>query len=389
MNEKINLTKVDGSTIQVDLVCFLEVVATGRRFIFYTLNEVLGNDANATVKIYVSKVKQNNPALDAPMTGDEWQLFTKNVMKSTIQGSPCPEVKYVPMTELGNPISVGGKAIAMPVFHDYINKQRGLYAESVATSVNDAPQEVAPMTDVQQPEAPQSTNTAPQAPDTMTTQTTVEPSSAPGLASDNLQSNTSFEFASQSANIFDTQSATPAEAPVAVEPTPAATTSATLEPQDTLSIQTPFSESENNVENNGAGAVLEPIDVASIEAKYEEMIANINKLKEQELEAAKRYNATIELSAMHREQHANYVQNEQVKEAPATTVEPAAVVPDATQVMPSESTPQPNPMPGAVTSTTGAINPMEPTPVTPVVPEPVPTTSANLETNWFDMPNNQ
>ncbi len=389
MNEKINLTKVDGTVIQVDLVCFLEVVATGRRFVFYTLNEVMGNDANATVKIYVSKVKQDNPTLDAPMTGDEWQLFTKNVMKSTIQGAPCPEVKYVPMTELTNPVSVGEKAIAMPVFHDYINKQRGLYAESVATLVSENPQAIDSMPDVQQSEVSQSATTTLQAPDTLTAQTTVEPVSTPGPVADNLQTNTSFEFAPQSANIFDTAPAAPTEAPLAVEPTPTATTSATLEPQDTLSVDASASEPASSDDNNGTSAILEPIDIASIEAKYAEMLETINKLKEQELEAAKRYNATIELSAMHKEQHANYVQNEQVKEAPATTVEPAAVVPGATQVMPSEPTPQPNPMLGAVTPTTESINPMEPTPVTPVVPEPVPTTSANLETNWFDMPSNQ
>ena len=97
-----------------------------------------------------------------------------------------------------------------------------------------------------------------------------------------------------------------------------------------------------------------PIDLVEIEKKYEEMIATINRLKEQELEAAKRYNATIELSAMHNEQHANYVASEQSKE---TVVNSAPSV--------------------------------EPTPVETVVPEPVQTQVSNptdIETNWFDMP---
>lgn len=388
MNEKINLIKADGTTIQADLICFLEVLATGRRFVFYTLNEVMGADANATVKIYVSKVKQDNPALDASMTGDEWQLFTKTVMKSTIQGVPCNEVKYISMSELVNPVSITEKAIAMPVFHDYINKQRGLYAEAVATGNSVTQELTAPVTEPQVTATPETPVEAPQAPDTMTAQTTVDPTTAPIAAADSSSlNNTNFEVVSQAANIFDNPVAAPA--PLAVEPSSEATTSATLEPQDTVPVQEVQAE-DSSEDSNGSSAVLEPIDLAMIEMKYKEMIDNINKLKEQELEAAKRYNATIELSAMHKEQHANYIQNEQVKETPAQPVEPTPVVSQEPVAATVDPTPQANPNPfdaSAINPT--AVNPAEPTPVTPVVPEPAPVTTANLETNWFDMPNNQ
>lgn len=393
MNEKINFTKADGTSVQVDLICFLEVVASARRFVFYTLNEVIGTDANATVKIYVAKVKQDNAVLDTPITPEEWQLFTKTVMKSTIQGVPCNEIKYVPMTELSNPVSVGEKAIAMPVFHDYISKQRGLYAQNVAVVENTlASQGTGAVTPAvpgpQEPQVQPVTEVPPQAPDTMTAQTTAEtlpqePVVEESVADANapVGAETSFEV-SGTGNIFD-QPAAPFVAPTAVEPTPAATTSATLEPQDTLSAQGTDTGFVGTIDN-GTAAVLEPIDVSSIEAKYDEMIANLNKLKVQELEAANRYNATIQLSAMHKEQHANYVQSEQGKEASEPNGS-APLMADAT-IAPANPIPVAEPQESVVAS---PAMPNEPTPVTPVVPEPVPVSPANLETNWFDMPNGQ
>ena len=91
-------------------------------------------------------------------------------------------------------------------------------------------------------------------------------------------------------------------------------------------------------------------------ALVKETIPYKRKEPEEELEAAKRYNATIELSAMHNEQHANYIANEQNKEIDTVT--------------PIET-------------------PIEPEAVTPVIPEPTvaPITSpTDIETNWFDMP---
>ena len=112
------------------------------------------------------------------------------------------------------------------------------------------------------------------------------------------------------------------------------------------------------------------------------MIANINKLREQELEAAKRYNATIELSAMHKEQHASFVQ-EQVKTEPIVQTQ-SVVQPEVTQPIVENIVP---PMDSPIAT---PVNPVqEPVPVTPVVPDPVAATPQNMETNWFDMPNNQ
>ena len=78
------------------------------------------------------------------------------------------------------------------------------------------------------------------------------------------------------------------------------------------------------------------------------MIDDINELKNREIEAAKRYNATLELNAMHNAQHASYVQSEQSV---------------------SESTIKPI---------------VEPTPIvaTPIEPQ---VNNVDIETNWFDM----
>ena len=143
--------------------------------------------------------------------------------------------------------------------------------------------------------------------------------------------------------------------------------------------------------STGTAIKLEPIDLSTIEAKYAEMIEEINKLKEKELEAAKRYNATIELSAMHSEQHANYVQNdlkESLAAQEATIVSPEIAPTPVAPEAPVTGSPAPAPTP-EVQPAPAAAPTIEPAPVTPVVPEPAPAAPQDLETNWFDMPNNQ
>lgn len=357
MNDKINLTKLDGTNISADLICFLENISTGKRYVYYTLNEVVnGNDANSTVKIYVSKVQQNNPQLDTVITEEDWGLL-KGYMSDALKGNVNPQIKYIPISELVNPVSVSEKAIAMPTSYDYINKQRGIYAESVATS-SDSGSTVSPVVD---------------------SQPTVDPAVAP----DTLSATTTIENVLQPVNEPVTQ-IQPIEHPAVSEPIVENTVPPVVEQptvQATENTQLIQSD-ESSDSSSGSQAVLEPINIEQIEIKYNEMIANINKLREQELEAAKRYNATIELSAMHKEQHASFVQ-EQVKTEPIVQTQ-SVVQPEVTQPIVENIIP---PMDSPIAT---PVNPVqEPVPVTPVVPDPVAATPQNMETNWFDMPNNQ
>lgn len=342
MNEKINITYADGRQIQADLICFIENVANNKRYVYFTLNETVGTGTSSTVKIYVGNIKLNNPALDTPIAEDEWGVL-KGFMGDALKDNANPNVKYIPLTEIGQNVNIiSDRAIAMPISYDYINKQRGTYATAVAgaetgESAETPAAEPSPIiepTPVVNPEpveppVPEPTPVTPIVPEP------VEAVPTP------------------------TETPAPAEPPVTEESAPA--------DDDTTS---------------GSALQLEPIDISSIETKYAEMIADIEKLKNREIEAAKRYNATIELSQMHNEQHASYVQSEVQKEIPTAPIQETPIVPVA------DAAPTANPVPVAGTPVIPTAAPVpEPTPVTPTVPEPAPATSeTSIETNWFDMP---
>ena len=315
MNEKLNLTRMDGTTAQVDIICYLENIQTGKKYLYYTMNEVVGTGANSTVKVYVSNLKENNPVTDTPIIEAEWGEL-KAIMAEVLKGASNSTIKYLPYQSLSNPTSVSDKVIAMPTSYDYINKHRGAYAQAVAAM------DVTPATQAAEnpvvPETPVPTEQL--VPDTPVVPV-VEEKPLPKI-----------------------------ETPVISEPTPV----------ENPEIKIPTAEN--------VATELKPIVINEIEQKYADMISTVNKLKEQEIEAANRYNATLELSAMHNEQHANYVASEQVKET--APVE---------QPVPMNTPVQPEPI---------VNNVPEPAAVAPIIPEPETnnTNPAALETNWFDIP---
>lgn len=303
MNEKITITTEKGNQISADIICYLENTVSGKKYLYYTLNEITGTGTNSTVKIYVSKILQNNPTLDTPITEEEWNEL-KGHMGEALKGAVNNTVKYLPPSELENAVSVSDRAIAMPTNYDYINKQRGIYAQAVASMCEPVNNVVTPGP-IEEPKT-QTLNEAINA--------SVETSTASNEPIGAQQANVT-------PNVAETNNITPVNASANVNST------------------------------------FKPLDANELEQKYAEMIEYINKLKEMELDAIKRYNATIELSNMHNEQHANYVANEQIKEN---------------------------------TQNVNNKTPKEPEPVTPIVPEPAkePASSSDIETNWFDMPNN-
>ncbi len=329
MNEKLNLIKADGTQIQTNLICFIENTTNNKHYLYHTLNETVGDSTNGTVKIYVDKIKQNDPILDAPITTEEWDVL-KGYMGDALKGTPNATLKYLAVGNT-NLESVSQMAIAMPLSYDYINKQKGLYAEAIATAdMAVAPSEPEP-TPVEAPIAPEVL--APSEP--VVEEPEIAPEAAPSI---------------EQVEVTE---------PVQEEPTPVEDVSAIVE-------EAPVAEE--------ATQMAQPINIDEIETKYAEMIKDIEALKAKEIEAAKRYNATIELSAMHNEQHASYVQSEQAdldKTQPIFKNEPLT---DVTPEEPSLGFIEPN-----------MTNP-EPVAITPVVPEPSPVQPEALETNWFDMP---
>lgn len=292
MNEKIKLTKSNGTTIEADIICFLEDLTSSKKYVYYTLNEIVGVEPSSTVKIYVAKIKQND-ATDVPISEEEWGKL-KGIMGEVLKDTDNTTVKYLPQTELGDAVIVDEKVIAMPTMYDYISKHRGVYANKVTIELsNPAPVEAPVLETPTEVSAP-----------------SIEPIEAQPIVEEKV------------------------EEPIVSEP-----------------VQPPVEETTTPEVQTSS---LESIDIDEIEVKYNKMIEDINDLKNREIEAAKRYNATLELSAMHNAQHASYVQSEQTvpETNPAPVIKPAPTI--------------------------------EPTPVvaTPIEPQ---ANNVDIETNWFDM----
>lgn len=301
MNETINLTKMDGTNIEATLICYFENVNNKKQYLYYTLNEISGTDSNSTVKIYCAKVRQNDPVLDEPINESTWEQL-KGHMAEALKETLNPDIIFLPINSLTDKTIVSEKVIAMPVSYNYIAKHYKFYIDNISSDTNviePAPIDANPAQETELTEPIVTSSPSEEENNNVNEQAVVEPTVAPA------------EYSA---------------------------------PNEPVQI-------DESVNAN-------PIDIAAIEQKYAKMIEDINKLKEQELEAVKRYNATIQLSSMHNEQHASYVQNEQTKEVvtplPQNTFEPT---------------------------------PVEPTPIEPVAVEPAaPIPPQDIETNWFDMP---
>ena len=331
MNEKIKLIKSNGTVVEGDIICFIEDTSSSKRYVYYTLNEMVNAEPSQNIKIYVAKVKQNDMT-DTPISEEEWSKL-KGFMGDVLKDVESPTVKYLPQSELVEPTIVDEKVIAMPTMYDYISKHRGVYATKVASMVSeptlvvDASENVAPEVVPTQIETP----TIPEAPVVDTPMEQVAP-----LTEENPIVP---DATAQKVPSVEPQIITPEVQPVVEE--------------NEVPISEPIKESEPVVlEPTPSSQSLERIDIASIEKKYDEMIASITELRNKEIEAANRYNATLELSAMHNAQHADYVQSEQT---PETANTPAL---EPTPIQPA---------------------PIEPEPIAPQVSD------INIETNWFDM----
>lgn len=90
MDTKVKLQRVNGEIIEADIISYFELQNTGKRYVFYTLNEIVENDL---VKMYVSEVGDAN-MLAQTMADEDWTTL-KSIMKSILTGHENPNVKYL------------------------------------------------------------------------------------------------------------------------------------------------------------------------------------------------------------------------------------------------------------------------------------------------------
>lgn len=90
MNTNIELKRVNGEVIKVELISYFEYVPNSKKYVFYTLNEKVENDL---VKMYVSEVSNGN-ALSDMMSDEEWTNI-KGIMKSILTANNNEKIKYL------------------------------------------------------------------------------------------------------------------------------------------------------------------------------------------------------------------------------------------------------------------------------------------------------
>ena len=438
--KNVLITKADGSSVNASVICYFK--ANDVRYVYYTLNELSQDTNNQTIKIYVAKEKSDNPAVDVPISEEDWTIL-KGYMSDVLKDAPI-NVEYLPAKE--NMIIVDEKGIAMPTSYNYVNKHAKIYEDSVANSdaqggnvVTAAPVEPTPAPAPAEAPAP-----TPEAPAAMEATVADPPLAVPPT--------TQVDIAPAPEAEADKTVPPAPEAPAApAEPSvpsginipdvnslnaeePAVNPFAQIEAPTTETSEAPAPEAQpTNTENlNG-----DKIDVEKIHEKYEEMRKELDELESKEKAAAESYNATLDLIKSHNEQHAEKVAESKEAEAPVpetpapeTPVVPEVPAPEApaapvaadvapatditSQVVAQETVPSaPEPtapaVPEAITpAAPEAIAPEAPaTPETPAAPEapltpppaepsiaPVSTVvpdanqELNAETNWFDMPEN-
>ena len=91
MGNNIELKKPNGEIVKAELISYFELVSTGKKYVFYTQNEIVDN---GLVKMYVSEVGSGTNSLTSQMSDEEWALL-KSIMKSMLTGNENPNIKYL------------------------------------------------------------------------------------------------------------------------------------------------------------------------------------------------------------------------------------------------------------------------------------------------------
>ncbi|HHX32858.1 MAG TPA: DUF1292 domain-containing protein [Mollicutes bacterium] len=91
--DKVQIETPNGEVVEAELISCFELINTGKKYVFYTRNEMVENNL---IKMYVAEVKGNeeNISIGDKMTDQEWTEI-KNVMKSILTGNTNPNIKYI------------------------------------------------------------------------------------------------------------------------------------------------------------------------------------------------------------------------------------------------------------------------------------------------------
>ena len=371
--KNVLITKADGSSVNASVICYFKV--NDARYVYYTLNELSQDPTNQTIKIYVAKEKTDNPAVDVPITEEDWTIL-KGYMSDVLKDAPLAGVEYLPSKE--NMIIVDEKGIAMPTSYDYVNKHAKVYQDAVSSSEDAgsanvltpaaAPAEVSPAP-AAAPEAP--APASPVAPEAPAVPEVPAPEAAPAAPQVETP-------APEAESVFEKQVppapevTPPAEPEVPsgitlpeVEPTPEGPTTDPF-----AGITAPEAPAETPLESASADINGERIDIDKIHEKYEEMRKNIDELEAKEKAAAESYNATLDLIKTHNEQHAEKVA-ESIGEVTPVTLEPTPEASALEAVVPTPEAPAPEAAPAQDITSQVVAQETAPAPseVTPAVPE--------------------
>lgn len=90
MNGTALLVKQNGEKLQAEIISYFEIIQSGKKYIFYTLNEAV---ENGLVKMYVSEVS-SDMNISSNISDEEWNTI-KSVMKSILTNSNNVEIKYL------------------------------------------------------------------------------------------------------------------------------------------------------------------------------------------------------------------------------------------------------------------------------------------------------
>ena len=93
----VKIKKSSGETLEVELISYFKVVNIGKKYLFYTQNEVVENDL---IKMYVAEIVDSSEGIviGEKMSEEEWTNL-KSIMKSILTGSIDGNIQYLRIEE--------------------------------------------------------------------------------------------------------------------------------------------------------------------------------------------------------------------------------------------------------------------------------------------------
>ncbi len=93
----IEIRLPSNEVITVELISYFEIINSGKKYLFYTKNEVVENNL---IKMYVTEVipEGNIMNVTEKMSEEEWTSL-KNIMKSILTSNNNDNIRYLEMGE--------------------------------------------------------------------------------------------------------------------------------------------------------------------------------------------------------------------------------------------------------------------------------------------------